>query len=166
MKRWQIYILFFLFLSAACSGPVTDPDYNFPARPLPGKDAMKLLKGASRHIGEPYKYGGISSRGWDCSGFVYGMFKKYLRISVPRSTDELISASIGIKPGDSRPGDLVFFKIDSKESDHVGIYIGKNRFIHASNSSGVTVSDLDDRYYGQNFAGFRRIRFGLLAAGR
>ncbi len=151
---------------AACSGPVKDPRYDKSARPLPGKDAKILLNGASNHIGEPYAFGGMTSRGWDCSGFVFSMYKRYLRIDIPRNTTALYSASLRIKKKYSRPGDLVFFRIKSQKPSHVGIYIGNDKFIHASTSSGVVISDLREEYYNQYFAGFRRLRFGLLASNR
>ena len=166
MRKSLICILPILVVFAACSGPVKGPNYDLPARPLPGKDAKKLLAGAAKHIGEPYRFGGVSPRGWDCSGFVYGMFKRYLNITVPRNTEGLYSASMSIKRKNTRPGDLVFFKIDSKKPSHVGIYVGKNRFVHASTSSGVIVSALDEDYYEESFLGFRRIRPGLWADNR
>jgi cell wall-associated NlpC family hydrolase len=153
-------------LFAACSGPVKDPKYRTPARPLPGKDAKTLLSGASNHIGEPYKYGGISSRGWDCSGFVRGMYKRYLGITLPRDTEGQFSASFSVKRNNSRPGDLVFFQIRSNKPSHVGIYAGKNRFIHSSTKRGVIVSNLKEDYYRKYFIGFRRIRFSHLANSR
>jgi len=166
MRKSILCFLPVVIFFAACSGPVKDHKYDRPARPLHGKDAKKLLTGASKHIGEPYQYGGISSKGWDCSGFVHGMFKRYLGLNVPRETGGLYSASVRVKAKNSRPGDLVFFKIESRKPSHVGIYIGKNRFIHSSTSSGVIVSNLNESYYRQYFIGFRRIRFGLWANSR
>jgi cell wall-associated NlpC family hydrolase len=166
MRKFILYILPVLLVFSACSGPVRDTKYHLPARPLPGKDAKKLLAGASKHIGEPYQYGGVSSKGWDCSGFVYGMFKRYLGVNLPRETGGLYSASIRIRTKNSRPGDLVFFRIQSGKPSHVGIYAGNNKFIHSSTSSGVTASDLNESYYRQCFIGFRRIRYGLLADSR
>lgn len=165
MRKILFYIAL-ITIVASCSGPVKDYKYNKPARPLPGKEARKLLNGAANHLGEPYSYGGMSSKGWDCSGFVFGMYNRYLGINIPRSTKSLFSSSIRIKRKDSRPGDLVFFKIKTKKPSHVGIYIGKNKFIHASTSNGVTVSYLTEKYYAKYFTGFRRLRFGMLAYGR
>ncbi len=153
-------------IAASCSGPVKDNKYNKPARPLPGKEARKLLNGAANHIGEPYSFGGMTSKGWDCSGFVFGMYNRYLGINIPRNTEGLFSASIGIKRKNSRPGDLVFFRIKTKKPSHVGIYIGNSKFIHASSSSGVTVSYLSEKYYAKYFVGFRRLRFGIIASSR
>ncbi len=166
MRKSILCFLPVLFFFAACSGPVKDSRYDLPARPLHGKDAKKLLTGASKHIGEPYQYGGISAKGWDCSGFVCGMFKRYLNLNLPRETGGLYSASVRIKAKNSRPGDLVFFRIETGKPSHVGIYAGKNRFIHSSTSSGVIVSSLAEDYYRQRFIGYRRIRYGLLADSR
>ncbi|UCC80626.1 MAG: C40 family peptidase [Candidatus Zixiibacteriota bacterium] len=166
MRKSILCFLPVLLFFAACSGPVKDPEYDRPARPLHGTDAKKLLTGAAKHIGEPYKYGGVSPEGWDCSGFVRGMFKKYLGLNLPRETDGLYSASFPVKGENTRPGDLVFFRIDSGKPSHVGIYAGNGRFIHSSTSSGVIVSSLAEDYYRQRFTGFRRIRNGFLANSR
>ncbi|UCE67931.1 MAG: C40 family peptidase [Candidatus Zixiibacteriota bacterium] len=166
MRKFILCILPILVVFAACSGPVKDAKYDLPARPLHGKDAKKLLTGASKHIGEPYQYGGVSSKGWDCSGFVHGMFKRYLGVNLPRETGGLYSASVCVRAKNSRPGDLVFFRIESGKPSHVGIYAGNNRFIHSSTSGGVMVSRLSEDYYRQRLIGYRRIRHGFLANSR
>jgi cell wall-associated NlpC family hydrolase len=166
MRKSILLILPILVISLACSGTVRDPRYDTPARPIPGKDAKKLLVGASRHIGEPYKYGGISVKGWDCSGFVHGMFARYLSVNLPRETQGLYSASFPVKTKDSRPGDFVFFRIESGKPSHVGIYAGKGKFIHSSSSSGVIISDLNEDYYRKYFIGFRRLHYRFLANNR
>jgi len=163
--------LVFIFVSAlillgACSGPVKKPQYEHRPRPTRKNDMKTLLDGAKQHIGEPYRYGGISSKGWDCSGFVYGMFRRYLDISLPRDTRGLYSISKSVNPRDTRPGDLVFFRIGTAKPSHVGIYLGRNRFIHSSTSSGVIVSGLYEDYYRKHFMGYRRIPKSYLANNR
>jgi lipoprotein Spr len=140
----------------ACSGPVKRPREVAKIPPLPREDAGVLLSSARTHIGEPYRMGGLSSRGWDCSGFVSVMYERYLSISLPRDTKGQYAKSIPIKSSKSRPGDLVFFKIKSSRPSHVGIFMGRDRFIHASTSSGVIISSLHEKYYRRRFAGFRR----------
>jgi cell wall-associated NlpC family hydrolase len=166
MRKLLPIVFIPLFIITACSGPVKRTQTGPPSRPLPGEDAERLLAGAFQHIGEPYRYGGFSSRGWDCSGFVHGMYKRYLGISVPRSTKKLYLATYDVEPRKSRPGDLVFFRFSSAKPSHVGIYMGKAKFIHSSTSAGVIVSSLREDYYRNHFYGYRRIRHEFLAAGR
>ena len=94
------------------------------------------------------------------------MYKRYLGITIPRSTGKLFSATLNVGPREIRPGDLVFFRIDSAKPSHVGIYMGKGRFIHSSTSAGVIVSNLREDYYRKHFYAYRRIRYEVLADGR
>lgn len=156
MRKPALFIFASLILLFACSGPARKPDGRARIPPLSRKDAGKLLSGAGKHIGEPYKPGGRSSSGWDCSGFVCGMYGRYLSIYLPRTTKALYTKSTTVRGSGSRPGDLVFFKIKSGRPSHVGIYMGDGEFIHASTSSGVIISSLDEEYYQSSFAGFKR----------
>jgi cell wall-associated NlpC family hydrolase len=166
MRKLVFIFVSALMLFAACSGPVKKPRHEYRPRPTRKSDMKKLLDGAKQHIGEPYRYGGVSSKGWDCSGFVSGMFRRYLDISLPRDTRGLYSVCKSVNPRDTRPGDLVFFRIGTAKPSHVGIYLGKNRFIHASTSSGVIVSGLYEDYYRKHFMGYRRIPGSYLANNR
>jgi len=166
MRKFVFIFVSALILLGACSGPVKNPQYEHRPRPTRKNDMKRLLDGAKQHIGEPYRYGGISSKGWDCSGFVYGMFRRYLDISLPRDTRGLYSISKSVNPRETRPGDLVFFRIGTAKPSHVGIYLGRNRFIHSSTSSGVIVSGLYEDYYRKHFMGYRRIPSSYLANNR
>ena len=154
MKRAIIFLTAFVFL--ACSGPVYRDDNPIRVRPLSRKEAGKLLAGARNHIGEPYRFGGSSRKGWDCSGFASGMYSRYLSYQIPRNAKSLFRRSVKIPVSSKKPGDLVFFKIKSKSRYHVGIYIEGDKFIHASSSGGVIVSRLSDGFYKNAFIGFRR----------
>lgn len=156
MKKIAVLISASILLSLACSGPARRPSGKAGIPPLSRKDAGKLLSGAGKHIGDPYKTGGTSSSGWDCSGFVSAMYRRYLSTYLPRTTGAQYAKSVTVRGSRSRPGDLVFFKIKSSKPSHVGIYIGDSQFIHASTSRGVIISRLDERYYRSSFAGFRR----------
>ncbi len=156
MRKLGVFIFAALLLSVACSGPARKPGATTKISPLSRKNATKLISGAGKHIGNPYKPGGTSSSGWDCSGFVSAMYSRYLSIYLPRTTGAQYAKSVTVRSSRSRPGDLVFFKIRSSKPSHVGIYIGAGQFIHASTSRGVIVSSLDEKYYRSSFAGFRR----------
>jgi cell wall-associated NlpC family hydrolase len=107
---------------------------------------------ALRLRGSPYRFGGATREGFDCSGLVFYAHRQ-LGFSVPRTSRDQAGAARGIKPRKLRPGDLVFFKIGSRRVNHVGIYIGKHRFVHAPGAGKpVTVNSLDDQFYAKAFS--------------
>jgi cell wall-associated NlpC family hydrolase len=102
--------------------------------------------------GARYRYGGATPAGFDCSGLVFYAHRQ-LGLSVPRTSNDQADAADSVQPRKLRRGDLVFFKIDSARVNHVGIYIGKHRFVHAPGAGKpVTVSSLDDEFYAQTFS--------------
>ncbi len=105
--------------------------------------------------GTPYRLGGASKRGIDCSAFSQKLYKEVFQIhSIPRTARAQYKASIKIKHiRDLQPGDLVFFKIHSRRISHVGIYLQNNKFVDATVSSGVTISDLTNPYWQRYFVG-------------
>jgi probable lipoprotein NlpC len=108
--------------------------------------------------GTPYRYGGLSRGGVDCSGFVYLTFRERFAMQLPRSTIDQTDIGTRIDKSDLLPGDLVFFKTGSGENGlHVGIYDTDNTFIHASTSQGVIRSSLDNVYWRKVFWQARRI---------
>ncbi len=112
----------------------------------------ELADFALRLRGAPYRYGGATREGFDCSGLVFYSHRQ-LGVAVPRTSREQAEDARQIKEGKLRRGDLVFFKIGSRQVNHVGIYIGERRFVHAPGSGKpVTVNSLDDEYYEQRFS--------------
>lgn len=108
----------------------------------------RLLNKIKFYIGTPYRYGGDTRRGMDCSGFVSRVFKESYKMKLPRSAALQYEASVPISTADLTGGDLVFFKTEgSAKINHVGIYLGSGYFAHASSSRGVVVSDLSEDYY-------------------
>lgn len=108
--------------------------------------------------GTPYRYGGSSRRGVDCSAFVMMTFRDKFDLQLPRETTQQSKIGTEIDKDDLLPGDLVFFKTGSGGNGlHVGIYDTDNQFIHASTSQGVTRSSLDNVYWRKNFWQARRI---------
>ncbi|MDN3612898.1 MAG: C40 family peptidase [Vibrio gallaecicus] len=106
--------------------------------------------------GVPYRFGGESFRGIDCSAFVQVAVFNVTKQSVPRTTNEQSKEGIKINYKDAKSGDLVFFKT-SPNTNHVGIYLGMNQFLHASTSKGVIISRLDNPYWASKFWQFRRV---------
>lgn len=110
------------------------------------------LAEAARMIGRPYRYGGTTPRGFDCSGLVYYAYRK-AGIAVPRTTREQYRQADRVSVDDIRPGDLLFFRIHSREISHVAIYTGQRRILHApSGGKQVTYSKLDNPYWRQHLA--------------
>jgi len=102
---------------------------------------------AAAQVGTPYRYGGTSPRGFDCSGLVYYAYRK-AGIPVPRTTLAQLRHARHVPLNQLRPGDLVFFKLDRRPVSHVGIYAGNGRFIHApSNGKRVSFTTMDDPYW-------------------
>lgn len=106
-----------------------------------------LLTEAFEWQGTPYKMGGTTRRGVDCSGFVMQTYVNSLGIKLPRTSAAQAKFCKKIKKKDMVPGDLVFFNTSGKDVSHVGLYIGQGQFIHASSSKGVMVSHLDHDYW-------------------
>ncbi|MBW2607393.1 MAG: C40 family peptidase [Deltaproteobacteria bacterium] len=100
--------------------------------------------------------GGNSKKGIDCSGFAHYMYGKLFNIKVPRSTKLFLNEGVQISKSQLRPGDLVIFRPPTYPR-HVGIYVGDNKFIHASTSKGVMMSDLNNPYWLKYYLISRRI---------
>lgn len=100
--------------------------------------------------GVRYQQGGLSQDGIDCSGFVHLTFKSKLGLHLPRTTWMQARSGNEIRKDDLRAGDLVFFKTGAA-SNHVGIYLEKNKFLHVSQKKGVTISRLDNIYWKSSY---------------
>lgn len=111
---------------------------------------MKLFHFVYDWIGTPYRFGGSSRRGIDCSAFTKELYSQVFNMDIQRSSRDIFSMVSPVRRDDLKEGDLVFFKIHSRRISHVGIYLGNNRFAHAS-SRGVAISSLDDAYYSRYF---------------
>lgn len=135
---------------SADSSPIESDKANFEEKFL-----MEIIK----YLDTPYKYGGNSSRGIDCSAFTQTVFKNAFDIMLNRSAREQFQQGDEINDReDLQFGDLVFFDTRRRvKPGHVGIYLGDNLFVHASTRFGVTVSTLEQDYYSKRFMGGRRI---------
>jgi cell wall-associated NlpC family hydrolase len=118
------------------------------AQPTAGERVVGIAQG---FIGTPYRYGGDNPRGFDCSGLVFYSFER-MGVKVPRTAADQRKAAELVKRSSLEPGDLVFFRSSKGRVDHVGIYAGDGRFIHAPNSgSVVSYAYLDDPYYRSHY---------------
>lgn len=116
---------------------------------------MEIIK----YLDTPYKFGGNSLNGIDCSAFTQSVFKNTSLCELNRSAKEQFQQGIVIKDRSQlKFGDLVFFNTRRRvKPGHVGIYIGENLFAHASSKFGVTISSLDYEYYSKRYMGARRV---------
>ena len=111
---------------------------------------LKLFHFVYDWIGTPYRFGGSTRKGIDCSAFTKELYSQVFKIDIERNSRDIFSMVNPVKKEDLKEGDLVFFKIHSRRISHVGIYLGNNRFAHASNR-GVAINSLDDGYYKKYF---------------
>lgn len=124
--------------------------------------AANIIRYAKTFEGTPYKFGGTTKRGMDCSGLVQTSFKKEA-ITLPRRSTDMAKSGQWIDLKDVKPGDLVFFatKKGSRKVNHVGLVTntrpGHVEFIHSSSSKGVITSSLAERYWYFAFVQARRI---------
>jgi lipoprotein Spr len=102
-------------------------------------------------LGTRYKYSGSSKKGIDCSGFVNEVYKNAYCIELNRSSGSMFTQVKPVEKDELQEGDILFFKIRKNQISHVGVYLGNNKFAHASVHSGVIVSDLDEAYYKKYF---------------
>ncbi len=112
---------------------------------------VKLYQFIDEWYGTPYKYGGKTKDGVDCSDFTAILCETVYnkKVEVPASKIYSMTQAIDLK--DIQEGDLVFFKIESSKISHVGIYLQNNKFIHSSTKKGVIINDLNEAYYKKYF---------------
>jgi cell wall-associated NlpC family hydrolase len=162
MKAGQRHRLLFMLMAAlvmtlqGCASGPADPPRNSSQ---PGGSALPPHPGATiaaSLVGTPYRYGGSSPRGFDCSGLVYYSYRK-AGIHVPRTTTSQLNNSLPVPLQQVQAGDLLFFKLSRRAVSHVGIYAGNGQFIHApSRGKKVSITPVNDPYWQQR----------LVAAGR
>ncbi|MEK5450695.1 C40 family peptidase [Paenibacillus sp. FSL R7-0331] len=116
----------------------------------------KMDKVIDKAIGTKYVSGGVSTNGFDCSGFTMYVFDK-IGINLPHQSGSQYQMGTAISRDNLREGDLVFFNTSGRGVSHVGIYVGDGKFAHASSSKGVTISSLSDNYYVNRYVGAKRI---------
>jgi cell wall-associated NlpC family hydrolase len=118
---------------------------------------QRLRSTVQQWKGTPHRLGGSSRRGVDCSGFVHRLYWDIFDQQIPRSTALLVKSGRTIGKNQLRSGDLVFFKVPYK-GRHVGIYLSRSEFAHASTTKGVTISSLEDHYWRRCYWTARRYR--------
>jgi cell wall-associated NlpC family hydrolase len=170
---WPISVAFAIEVSAPevmeTSGSVTTPVLSAGevqtssagiADAQPADVMRDVLQYALSHEGKMYRRGGMSPEsGFDCSGFVRHVFEYAGGVELPHSASALGKMGRLVSKDELVPGDLVFFHRAKKHISHVGIYLGEDKFIHASSrrTGRVMVSDLKDRYWAKHFVSARHL---------
>lgn len=143
-------------------GELNDATYHkltweaFAKEGIPKVKGKEIVSRAAKYKGVPYVFGGTTTKGFDCSGYVQYVFKD-CKAKLPRLADEQALQGIFVTQKQLRPGDLVFFTTYAAGASHVGIYAGDGQFWSASSSKGVILSSLRDDYWKQRYYGARRV---------
>ena len=139
-----------LLLLAGLAGCSSTPQSTVDAPRRTADVGARAADVALQQVGVPYRYGGQSPSGFDCSGLVHYSYVRAGK-SVPRTTGQLWNDVNTVPRNELRAGDLLFFEIDGK-MQHVGMYVGDDRFVHApSSGKKVTVVSLSSPYYRKAF---------------
>lgn len=163
LMRYSTLVLTLVMITGCSTMPsskVSQQAVPANSRQVNFSNPAEVQKSLLTHYGEwkgtPYAYGGLSSKGIDCSGFVYLTYLHRLGMSIPRTTLSQVKTGVEISSRHLQVGDLVFFKTGFR-TRHVGIYLGDDRFIHASTSQGVIISFLTNPYWQSHFWQARRM---------
>ena len=151
MLKITVYLVLVLsgLLGACAFSPSTAPERTDPAT------TRALLAYYDQWHGIRYAWGGSSTRGIDCSAFVQRVYADVFHTDLPRQTRRQAKTGKKVSRSSLRPGDLLFFKTGWR-ARHVGVYIGRGEFIHASRNSGVIKSSLYSNYWSDHFWKARR----------
>lgn len=141
---------------SAHAGETIDPEELDLAAAGPGSEVVMQ---ALANVGKPYRWGGSDPKvGFDCSGLVAHVYADAVGMRLPRTSREMSRRGRRVARGQLAAGDLVFFNTSRRAYSHVGIYIGRDRFVHApSSGSLVRVERMNNRYWAQRYNGARRL---------
>jgi murein DD-endopeptidase / murein LD-carboxypeptidase len=177
MKIYIFYILLFvLFIFSSCvptvrysldnknkkNKTVSSEVKNSSYQSFSPQDLIEenLESEAKKWLGTPYKWGGNSRRGIDCSAFVQNVYNN-VGVKLPRTAHQQYEKSMIIKNTSRKVGDLIFFKKNGKNSrgnvTHVGIYLGSGKIIHSSSKKGVIIQNIDNSYLAKRYFAVGRV---------
>ena len=144
-------------LSRGPMSPVDNPLLDHQGLHQPSREVIRdaLLEEHERWLGTPYRLGGQSRHGIDCSALIQTIFRERFETELPRTTSQQVHQGRRVERGNLKAGDLVFFRPPGSYR-HAGIYVGDGFFLHASSSQGVALSRLDNSYWRRYFWQARR----------
>ncbi|MDO8827540.1 NlpC/P60 family protein [Methylophaga sp.] len=156
--QWRLLLLSLLAILTGCSTtpPVQTSAPDRAQLPTPTVEAfyydeiqamLLLYQQHEAWRGTPYRIGGVNRSGIDCSAFVQVTFRELFSVDLPRTTEQQMRIGERINRKQLQSGDLVFFR----KGRHVGIYIENNKFLHASTTNGVMISNMDNTYWSRHF---------------
>ena len=146
-RRTTSCISLFLLLATGCAGPAQHLSPTDPTSRV-GDCGTIAVEAATSMIGAPYRYGGSSPKGFDCSGLVVYSYGRAGVTGLPRSAHELMKRTKRVSVRDLEPGDLLFFDIGRGKVSHVGIFVADRTFVHApSSGKRVAMASLDHQYW-------------------
>ena len=141
-----------ILLAAGCA-TTAPPATTERSAETPSATRARIVSTALKYVGAPYRRGGSSPAGFDCSGLVMFVYRQ-VGVSLPHNAEQQYRLGSPVARDRLQPGDIVFFD----DLGHSGIYIGRGRFVHATKPGDVVkVSDLDERWYRRRWVGARRI---------
>ncbi|MFM0042835.1 NlpC/P60 family protein [Paraburkholderia sediminicola] len=176
MRRFALSLLTVVLLAACAGAPqktsrgpgssvvVTNGAYHAPPPGFPnfvdhsiGREEISIQ--AMSLVGIPYRWGGNTpDSGFDCSGLVRYVVSRAASVNLPRTTADMSGRGESIEPDEIAPGDLIFFNTTGRAHSHVGIYVGKLRFVNAPSTGGTVRLDyLTNPYWAKRFDGIRRV---------
>jgi cell wall-associated NlpC family hydrolase len=147
MKTLFLGIL--LFLSISVNAQIPDSLLN--------EETKSLYKFINEWWRTPYRYGGSSKRGIDCSAFTQSLYKKVYDVNIPRVASQQYKVGKTITKEEVNTGDLVFFRSSGPSGWHVGVYLIDGWFLHSGTSNGVYVNNLSEEKYSKKIRGFKRV---------
>ncbi len=163
MRLFCVCLSFLLFLGACSSKKVSTHKPNKSKKITYSKKIKThnwintaLSKEYAKWDGTPYRYGGTSLKGVDCSSLMQIIYRDAFGIKIPRTTKEQAKTGYQIKKKSAKEGDLVFFKT-GRNTRHSGILVGDGKFIHSSTKYGVIISSLNNPYWKSKYWQIRRV---------
>lgn len=144
-------------LATGLMSPVDNPLVDHQGLRQPSREVIRevLLAEHERWLGTPYRLGGESRRGIDCSALIQAIYRERFDTDLPRTTSQQVNEGQRIERSALKAGDLVFFRPPGTYR-HAGIYVGDGFFLHASSSQGVALSRLDNSYWRRYYWQARR----------
>jgi hypothetical protein len=165
LARGILLVLLLTFLTSGCGLFRSAPrPQGYARNDQSAASGARVVQTAKKYLGAPYRSGGESPRqGFDCSGLTQTVFYEQ-NISLPRKSEEQANMGTPVSRNNLQPGDLLFFDTSGRGNiSHVGIYIGKDKMIHASQREGVCVDSISKDYFQRRYVSARRLTNGMVA---